>query len=63
MDEEETKDEKTYPLDVKIINKDKPNITPYTETDNENYDNINITPEEIDEFVEGKDTGVPSKEK
>ncbi len=55
MDEETAQEitEETTPLEVKIINKDKPTITPYTEMDNENYDNINITPEEIEEFVEG----------
>ncbi len=51
--EEEVPDQ-VSPIEVKIINKDKQVTTPYTESDNENYVNINITPEEIEEFVEGK---------
>jgi len=40
------------PLEVKIINKEKKETTPYTPTDNENYADINITSDEIDEFIE-----------
>ncbi len=52
MDEEaqEVTEEKVEPLEVKIINKKEK--TPYTPTDNENYENINITPEEIEEFID-----------
>jgi len=45
-------DEKTEPLEVKIVPQ-KPEKTPYTPTDNENYEDINITEDEISEFVEG----------
>ncbi len=50
--DEPVKDEKITPLEVKIINQPKKESTPYTDTDNENYENINITPEEIEEFID-----------
>jgi len=45
-------DEKISPIEVKIINEKQPEKTPYTPSDNEMYENINITPEEIEEFID-----------
>ncbi len=53
MDEDTAKEvtEEITPLEVKIMN-NKKETTPYTPSDNEYYENINITEEEITEFVE-----------
>lgn len=51
QDEPDSKEEKAEPIEVKLI-KEKPEKTPYTPTDNENYADINITSEEIEEFVD-----------
>jgi len=58
MDEEaqEIITEKLEPIEVKIINKDKKESTPYTQSDNEMYENINITEDEITEFIENDST-------
>ncbi len=53
MDE---KEKEIPPIEVKIINQAKKETTPYSPSDNEMYENINITEEEIKEFVENDST-------
>ncbi len=54
-------DEETTPLNVKVINSNKPGKTPYDSTDCLEYDEMLITDEEIKEFENNDDT--PTKKK
>ncbi len=50
------------PLDVNIINKEKKETTPYDDSDDPEYDDLSITPEEIEQHdnPEGKKDGKDS---
>jgi len=43
----------TLPLEVKIVNKDKKEVSDYDSKDNEEYDDLGITSEQIKEFEDG----------
>ncbi len=47
-----TETDDTPPLEVKIINKEK--ITPYDSVDNEGYDDLGISEDDIKDFEENK---------
>ncbi len=48
------KEEEVGPLEVKITNKDKKEVSDYDDKDDEEYDSLAITEEELKEFNENK---------
>ncbi len=51
---DDTKDIDILPLEVKIINKDKKEVSDYDSRDDMEYDELGITKDELEEFEKGE---------